>query len=86
MIVNTDSRFNLLPTKGGVFSTLDTVRFLSRGDQYYKFLKIRINYSKRYNANISGTQNYFFFWRLYNKIFNFFIEDRYVGKGQRDGF
>lgn len=86
MVVSTDSRFNLLPTKGGVFSTLDTVIFLSRDDGYYKFLKARINYSKRYNVNIPRTQGHLFLWRLYNKIFNFFIKDRYVGKGQRDGF
>lgn len=86
MIVSTDSRFNLLPTNGGVFSTLDTVRFTSsRGDQYYRFLKIRINYTKRYNDNISGTQNLFFFWNIYNKVFNFFFKKTYKER-QRDGF
>jgi len=85
MVVSTDSRFNLLPTKGGVFSTLDTVIFLSRGDQYYRFLKIRINYTKRYYVSISGTQNLFFFWNIYNKVFNFFSKGKYKGR-QRDGF
>ncbi len=86
MVVSTDSRFNLLPTKGGVFSTLDTVIFLSRDDGYFKFLKARINYSKRYNDNIPRTQGQVSFWRLYNKIYNLLFKDIYVGKGQRDGF